>query len=79
MDFDFARTQAAVEGMLRESLARLAKNHPDVMVNKLRLWGYGFGGCAHVLINTSDDKAVFGDRVASTTTISMETFRRVVS
>src|SRR5579872_1662741 len=43
-------------------MARFARKHPTVNVKKLRLWGYAFGKTAHVLLETSDDKSVFGDR-----------------
>ena len=62
MRIDFAQTRLAVEEMLRESIARFRNEHPEVLVKRLTLWGYGFGKCAHVLLETSDDRAVFGGR-----------------
>jgi hypothetical protein len=62
MKLDFAKTKRAVRDMLDESLSRFHREHPSVKIHKLCLWGYGFGKVAHVLLETSDDKAVFGGR-----------------
>jgi hypothetical protein len=48
--------------MLDDAIVQFSSKHPMVRVNKLSLWGYGFGKVAHVLVETSDDKAVFGGR-----------------
>jgi hypothetical protein len=61
MKIDFARTKREVREYLQKRLARFGQKHPGVSVNKLILWGYGFGKIVHVRLETSDDGAVFGD------------------
>lgn len=62
MKIDFGQTKVAVKKMLDETLTRFAKEHPNVEIRKLSLWGYGFGKTVHVLLDTSDNHAVFGGR-----------------
>ena len=62
MKIDFVRTKQAIRLMLDDAMDAFAIKHPNVRINKLSLWAYGFGKVAHVLLETSDDKSVFGGR-----------------
>jgi hypothetical protein len=59
---DFVRTARVVEEMMREAISTLTKEHPQILIKKVTLWGYGFGKCAHLLLKTSDDASVFSGK-----------------
>jgi hypothetical protein len=61
MKIDLARAKREVRDYLQKRLARFGQKHPTVAVNKLILWGYGFGKIVHVRLETSDDETVFGE------------------
>lgn len=48
--------------MLANAIAEFRNRHPNVQIKKIALWGLGFQQVAKVLLETTDDSAVFDGR-----------------
>jgi hypothetical protein len=61
---DFARTKQVVARMLAKGVARFAKEHPDVEVSCIGLFGQGFGHCTALCLETPQHSDTYVKRWA---------------